>query len=315
MSNRDSDARYEHVQQGVPFFGSELLKHQVHTSLPGVVVSYDATTRRARVQPAVDHLVSPEGNPNAEFGDLEPMPNPIILDVPVIFPAGGGYTVHFPLLPDDPVLLLFSERDIAAFKQTLRSGPPASDDVMEIQHAVCIPGFVFPNEGDVMIPPPDIPPGTFPDWLYGVTIQTNDGLTYVHLAAEPREIHARIVGDPIDETTFVRMTPQRIYATPDNSNTSVEVQHESITGRINGFPVNPTSVQITHGQIYATPDNGGTFLDLVPGTVTIMGNLAVIGGITVRDDIAVAGEVDGVDVSVHDHTGGTDSDGTTGPPR
>ena len=31
----------------------------------------------------------------------------------LFFPAGGGYTVHFPLLPDDPVLLLFSERDIA----------------------------------------------------------------------------------------------------------------------------------------------------------------------------------------------------------
>ena len=41
MSNRDSDARYEHLQQGVPFFGDELLK-RVHTSLPGVVVSYDA---------------------------------------------------------------------------------------------------------------------------------------------------------------------------------------------------------------------------------------------------------------------------------
>ena len=101
MSNRDSDARYEAIQQGVPFFGSELLK-RVHTSLPGVVVAYNAATRRARVQPAVDHMVSPDDNPNAEFADLEPMPNPIILDVPVIFPIGGGYTVHFPLLPDDP---------------------------------------------------------------------------------------------------------------------------------------------------------------------------------------------------------------------
>ena len=145
MSNRDRDPddRYEAVQQGIPFFGGELLK-RVHTSLPGVVVAYNAATRRARVQPAVDHMISPDGNPHADFADLEPMPNPVILDVPVIFPAGGGYTVHFPLLPDDPVLLLFSERDIADFKQRLKSGPPASEDVMEIQHAVCIPGFVLP---------------------------------------------------------------------------------------------------------------------------------------------------------------------------
>ena len=169
MSNRDSDARYEHLQQGVPFFGSELLK-RVHTSLPGVVVSYDAATRRARVQPAVDHLISPEGNPNAEFGDLEPMPNPIILDVPVMHFIGGGYIVHLPLVAGDTVNLLFSERDIAAFKQTLRSGPPASDDVMEIQHAVAIPGFGNPNAAVTLA-------GA------GLVLQTTNGSTFVELTA------------------------------------------------------------------------------------------------------------------------------------
>ena len=148
MSNRDADARYEVVQQGIPFYGAQLLK-RVHTSLPGVVVAYDAATRRARVQPAVDLLLSPPDNPTADFGDLLPMPKPIILDVPVIHPSGGGYTVHFPLVKDDPVMLLFAERDIAAFKLTLETGPPISDDVMEIQHAVCIPGFV--DAGSVML--------------------------------------------------------------------------------------------------------------------------------------------------------------------
>ena len=139
-----------------------------------------------------------------------------------------------------------------------------------------------------MIPPPDIPPGTFPDWLYGVTIQTNDGLTYVHLAAEPNEIHARIVGDPIDETTFVRMTPQRIYATPDNDNTFVDVRHNGIDAQItndppaptyirvdptrivahltNIPPTPPTYIQIDPALIYATPDNGATFFNITPDT-------------------------------------------------
>ena len=59
-SNRDPDARYETLPQGVEFFGDQLLK-RVHTSLPGIVVSYNAATRRARVQPAVDLLLTNGG--------------------------------------------------------------------------------------------------------------------------------------------------------------------------------------------------------------------------------------------------------------
>ena len=178
MSNRDPDSRYEVVQQGIPFYGAQLLK-RVHTSLPGVVVAYDAATRRARVQPAVDLLLSPPDNPTADFGELIPMPKPVILDVPVIFPAGGGYTLHFPLVKDDPVMLLFAERDIAAFKETLETGPPLTDDVMEIQHAVCIPkGFV---------------PASRP---YFATARRRGPWS-----AEPNEIHARKSAMSGDETT------------------------------------------------------------------------------------------------------------------
>ena len=342
MSNRDPDDRYEVVQQGIPFFGGELLK-QVHTSLPGVVVAYDAATRRARVQPAVDLMLSPPDDPTADFGALIPMPKPIILDVPVIFPAGGGYTVHFPLVKDDPVMLLFAERDIAAFKLTLEAGPPISDDVMEIQHAVCIPGFVFPNEGDVMIPPPTIPPGAFPDWMYGVTIQTNDGLTYVHLAAEPNEIHARIVGDPVDETTYVRLTPQKIYATPDNETTYVDITPERIEAspdmgvtyaRIEPADIvatpdmDVTHVRIRPADIDATPDSGATLFRVtgghvaitattitVTGMVNVIGDLAVSGTSTLTGNVLPGANVDGIDVGTHTHDGVRTGTGNTGQPN
>ena len=281
MSNRDPDARYETLPQAVPFVTSQLLK-QVHTTLPAVVERYDAETRRARVQPAVDLMLSPIGSPNAGFSALEPMPYPILLDVPVIFPSGGGYTMHFPLLPDDPVLLLFSERDIKNFKETLLSGPPASDAIMEIQHVVALPGFVFPNGGGVMIPPPDIPPGMEPDWIYGATVQTNDGKTFIHLAAEPNEIHARIVGDPVSETTYARLTPQRIYATPDNETTYVDIKPERIEGspdtgvtyaRIEPSDIvatpdmDVTHVRIRPADIDATPDSGVTSVHIRPGDI------------------------------------------------
>ena len=356
MSNRDKDARYEHLLQGVPFVTQQLML-QVHTSIPGIVTAYDAATRRARVQPAVHMMLSPVGDPYAPFAACEPMEKPIILDVPVIFPSAGGYTVHFPLLPDDPVLLLFSERDIDNFKQTLESDQPLSGDIMEVKHAVCIPGFVPFEDDPTVVVPPENPAGG--GRLDGFTVQTNDGTTWVHLAAD--DIHARIVGDPVDETTYVRLTPQRIYATPDNETTYVDITPAHIVAspdagttyvRVQPADIDATPdsyvtrVRIQPGDIVATPDNdvtharlrpadvdvtpdsGATLLRVTGGnvaitatTVTITGALNVtgvstlVGNVGVTGNIGVSGTVDGVDVSTHDHTFGTQTDGTTGPPR
>ena len=170
-SNRDPDARYESLPQGMTFFGEQLLK-RVHTSLPGIVNTYDASTRRARVQPAIDLLLT----------NGTSMPKPIILDVPVLFPSGGGYTIHVPLAAGDPVMIFFSERDIARFKATLTSGAPLSDDIMEAQHAVAVPGFVAPTTalvGD------------------GLVLQTTDGSTFIQIEGNNVTITAnnvRLIG-------------------------------------------------------------------------------------------------------------------------
>ena len=64
---------------------------------------------------------------------------------------------------------------------------------MEIQHAVCIPGFVPQSvtlAGD------------------GLVLQTNDGATYVHLNDSPRTIDAQL-----DGATRIRMDPNSIGIT------------------------------------------------------------------------------------------------------
>ena len=170
MSNRDSDARYEHLQQGVPFFGDELLK-RVHTSLPGVVVSYDAATRRARVQPAVDHLVSPEGNPNAEFGDLEPMPNPIILDVPVMH--SDWRRIH---------------RAFTAGCRRYRSTCCLPNGISQRSNRRCAPARRRPMTLWKSSTPLRFPVLATPMWPFalagaGLVLQTSDGATFVELTA------------------------------------------------------------------------------------------------------------------------------------
>lgn len=164
MSNRDRDQRYESMKQAVPFYVRQALK-DIHTCLPGIVKTYDATTRRARVQPAVDLL----------FTDNTSQPRAVILDVPVLAQTGGGFTFHCPLSAGDAVLLAFSERDIQRFKSSLQSGPPLSDDIMKLQHAVAVAGFVRPEVALA---------GS------GLVLQTNDGNTYISIDRGRVTIHA-----------------------------------------------------------------------------------------------------------------------------
>ena len=159
---------------------------------------YDPMTRRARVQPAVDLL----------FTDGSSTPKPVILDVPVLFPGGGGFTLHFPLVAGDAVMLMFSERDIQAFKETLAIGPPLSADIMEIQHAVALP--VFPPE-DLVIQGD------------GVFLQSNDRETYVNLDAGT--LDATVDGG----VTTVHVEAGVIRATPDMGVTQVELTPAAAT--------------------------------------------------------------------------------------
>jgi hypothetical protein len=72
----------------------------VHTCFPGSVVSYNAETRRAEIQPYLKRKM-----PNGEFLNF-----PIIPDVPVLFLGTKKYTIHIPLEKDDEVLMIVCER-------------------------------------------------------------------------------------------------------------------------------------------------------------------------------------------------------------
>jgi hypothetical protein len=78
----------------------------LHTCIPAVIVIYDGLS--ATVKPAVDK----------SFNDGTFLPTPTISNVPVRFlqtPRGGITT---DLLPGDPGLLFFSERDASVFKKS-----------------------------------------------------------------------------------------------------------------------------------------------------------------------------------------------------
>lgn len=88
--------------------GIDAALKDVHTAMPGVVVSYDKTTGFATVQPSLKRAYV-----GGSVVDL-----PRIVNVPVWQPRakGGSAFIHMPVEKDDPVLLIFCERSIDKWK-------------------------------------------------------------------------------------------------------------------------------------------------------------------------------------------------------
>lgn len=113
---------------------------ELFVALPGKVVSYSPSKQTADIKPLLKKgLVFDDGSEEAEA-------LPILPEVPVVFPRGGGYFLSFPLEIGDNVLLVFCDRSIDSYSQS--SGAVDIDPVdlrtHDIADAVAIPGF-FPS--------------------------------------------------------------------------------------------------------------------------------------------------------------------------
>ena len=105
---------------------------KVHTTCPGVVTEYNASTRRAIVQPSLKRQAG-----NKEFVEF-----PLLVNVPVIFPGTKRITIHFPLEKKDEVVLFFSERAIGLWKSTGQDGiEDTSVRRYSLSDAYCMPGL------------------------------------------------------------------------------------------------------------------------------------------------------------------------------
>lgn len=78
----------------------------LRVALPGIIQSFDPETVTCVVQPAV------KGYESDDAGKKSSLSLPLLVDVPVIFPRGGGVTLTFPVKAGDECLLVFSDRCI-----------------------------------------------------------------------------------------------------------------------------------------------------------------------------------------------------------
>ena len=84
---------------------------QMWTALPGIVTGFDPVAMTVSVQPAV------QGSVKDETGNSKNVQMPLLVDVPVVFPCGGGFSLTYPIRVGDEVLVVFASRCIDGWWQ------------------------------------------------------------------------------------------------------------------------------------------------------------------------------------------------------
>jgi Phage protein Gp138 N-terminal domain len=112
----------------------EGLQAEVWTAMPGIVKSVNFAQMTCEVQPTI------KGSIEDETGAVQSVNLPLIVDVPIVFPSGGGFTITFPIASGDEVLLVFASRCIDAWWQSGGINPPAEARMHDLSDGFAIPG-------------------------------------------------------------------------------------------------------------------------------------------------------------------------------
>lgn len=118
----------------------------IRVSLPAKVVAYDKERQCIDAQPLVDDRFADEQE-TMTSETLAP-----ILDVPVVFKAGGGFYETFPIAVGDTVILQFCSSSIGRWKATGVGGDPGDSRRHHATDAVA-----FAGGRDFKHPLPNIP--------------------------------------------------------------------------------------------------------------------------------------------------------------
>jgi len=107
---------------------------QIWTALPGIIESFDAEKGTCKVQPAIQAKV------RAKDGTISDVKLPVLVDCPVVFPHGGGWTMTFPLAEGDECLVVFASRCIDSWWESGGVQVQAELRMHDLSDGFIIPG-------------------------------------------------------------------------------------------------------------------------------------------------------------------------------
>jgi hypothetical protein len=139
---------------------------QIWTALPASITSVHADGQHATFQPSIKSIIR---NPD---GTTTSVNLPVLPDVPLHFPTGGGATMTFPVKEGDEALLVFSSRPIDTWQQSGGQQGQIDARMHDLSDAFALVGFK-----------------SSPNAIANVStdateIRTNDGQTVISLKAD-----------------------------------------------------------------------------------------------------------------------------------
>lgn len=135
MSNNDSSIAKlsSTIQKGIVNALKEL-----HTSLPGIIENFDSVTQTATVAPAIKRVIINRGVEEISLTSIGITP---LINVPVIYPRGGGFSLTFPVKRGDECLITFIERGLDNWHQRGGVQEPAGKRYHSYSDAVATVGL------------------------------------------------------------------------------------------------------------------------------------------------------------------------------
>ena len=113
---------------------AQAIMSAMRVSMPGIIQSFDPDAVTAVVQPAI------KGAEQDESGVQVSVNLPLLVDVPVVFPRGGGCTLTFPVKEGDECLVIFADRCIDFWWQSGGIQEPVDGRMHDLSDAFCIVG-------------------------------------------------------------------------------------------------------------------------------------------------------------------------------
>jgi phage baseplate assembly protein gpV len=143
---------------------ADSVTNQIRVAMPGIIQSFDPDAVTCTVLPAI------KGNDSSVNG-TESTDLPLLVDVPVIFPRGGGCTLTFPVRAGDECLLIFSDRCIDFWWQSGGVQEPVDQRQHDLSDAFAIVGPQSQAQKISNIS------------MSGAQLRTDDGAAFVEVAA------------------------------------------------------------------------------------------------------------------------------------
>lgn len=106
----------------------------IWTALPCIVQKVDLASMTIEAQPTIQGSIT-DANNIQSFVNL-----PLLVDVPIVYPSAGGFTITLPIAVNDEVLVIFSSRCIDSWWALGGVQVPAEFRMHDLSDGFAIPG-------------------------------------------------------------------------------------------------------------------------------------------------------------------------------